>query len=45
MLSSELIYKPTEPSESDPEMDAKVGELVEALEANEDVLSVWTTID
>ncbi|EIN07795.1 DUF28-domain-containing protein [Punctularia strigosozonata HHB-11173 SS5] len=45
LLSSALEYRPTEPAPQDPELKATIDELVDDLEANEDVLSVWTTLD
>ncbi|KAH8107157.1 YebC-like protein [Cristinia sonorae] len=47
LLSSELIYRPTENSGVTPEEESlvAVSKLVEQLEANEDVLRVWTTLD
>ncbi|KAH6918939.1 transcriptional regulator TACO1-like protein [Coprinopsis sp. MPI-PUGE-AT-0042] len=43
--SSELIYRGTETIESSEEMDTKVSALVQELESDEDVLSVWTSLD
>lgn len=46
LLTSELIYAPTEASEStDEELESRVGEMVYELEENEDILRVWTTLD
>ena len=46
LLTSELIYIPTEgPEDLDKELTNDIGEMVEALEENEDTLRVWTTLD
>ena len=45
LLSSELIYAPTMAGEADEELEGQIGELVAALEENEDTLRVWTTLD
>ena len=46
LLTSELIYAPTDASESTyEELETRVGEMVYELEENEDILRVWTTLD
>lgn len=42
---SELGYKPNEKTEPSEEQVAQMNELMTALEENEDVSRVWTTID
>jgi transcriptional/translational regulatory protein YebC/TACO1 len=46
LQTSELIYAPTDgPLEVDEETKERLGALVEAVEEDQDVLRVWTTID
>ncbi|KAF8638493.1 hypothetical protein AX16_010476 [Volvariella volvacea WC 439] len=45
LLSSELIYAPQETTPASEEVESRLAGLVEALEANEDILRVWTTLD
>ena len=45
LLSSELIYAPTEDAAEDDELSSTVKELVSDLEENESTLRVWTTLD
>jgi translational activator of cytochrome c oxidase 1 len=45
LLSTELIYAPTEDIVGDAELGSPVKELVTALEENEGTLRVWTTLD
>ncbi len=46
LLSSELVYSPQETIE-DPDESTQtiIGNLIDRLEANDDVMRVWTTID
>jgi len=46
LLSSELVYSPQEAIE-DPDESTQtiIGNLIDRLEANDDVMRVWTTID
>ncbi|KAH9951357.1 YebC-like protein [Amylocystis lapponica] len=46
LVGSELVYVPNEPCEApDEETERAVGNLVEQLEENDDVLRVWTALD
>lgn len=45
LLSSELIYAPTEDAVEDDELSSTVKGLVSDLEENESTLRVWTTLD
>ncbi len=45
LLSSELIYAPTEDAVDDDELSSRVKGLVNDLEENESTLRVWTTLD
>lgn len=45
LLSSELIYAPTEDAVGDDELSSRVKGLVGDLEENESTLRVWTTLD
>ena len=46
LLSSELIYVPVDPAEApDEDTEAKVSNLVEALENLDDTRCVWTSLD
>lgn len=46
LLASELVYSPVDPAEPpDEETAAKVENLVETLEENDDTVRVWTTLD
>ena len=46
IIGSEVVYTPLEAIDSQPpDVLDKVKSLVEALEANEDTLRVWTNLD
>lgn len=45
LLASELIYAPLEALEASEELEGNLSALVDDLEANEDTLRVWTTLD
>jgi len=45
LLESQLIYKPIESSDASNDIENKISHLVEDLEANEDTLRVWTSLD
>lgn len=46
LQTAELVYRPVEgPAERNEETDAQIADLVEMLEADEDTLRVWTTLD
>ena len=45
LLSSELVYVPTDDTVGDAELGSRVKELVTALEDNEGTLRVWTTLN
>jgi transcriptional/translational regulatory protein YebC/TACO1 len=46
LLSSELVYKPSVKAGPPEEtIAAKIADLVDALEEEEDTLRVWTTLD
>jgi len=46
LLSSELIYAPLQGLEPpDETIEAKIADLVDALEEDDDTLRVWTTLD
>lgn len=45
LLTSELVYTPTEPIPAGERMEAEVANLVQALEEHEDTLRVYTTLD
>lgn len=45
LQTNELIYKPVEANESTEELESQVSDLVADLEADEDILRVWTSLD
>ncbi|KAF5324444.1 hypothetical protein D9611_004317 [Ephemerocybe angulata] len=45
LQKSELIYSPVENVEPDEEMELQVADLVQELEADEDTLRIWTSLD
>ncbi|KAF8633699.1 hypothetical protein AX17_004357 [Amanita inopinata Kibby_2008] len=45
LLESELIYSPMESGHAPGDVEGKIPDLVEELEANEDTLRVWTSLD
>jgi translational activator of cytochrome c oxidase 1 len=45
LLSSELIYAPTEDAVKDEDLNIRVKDLVSDLEENEGTLRVWSTLD
>lgn len=44
LLSSEIVYRPTEPSSVDEDAEEHIAELVEAIERDDDTLRVWTSL-
>jgi len=45
LLDSELVYASIQPSQTSSEMEGEISDLIEELEANEDTLRVWTSLD
>lgn len=45
LQKSELIYSPTEVNEATDEVETQVGDVLEELEEDEDVLRIWTSLD
>lgn len=45
LLNSELVYASIQPSQTSSETESEISDLVEELEANEDTLRVWTSLD
>jgi translational activator of cytochrome c oxidase 1 len=45
LLNSELVYAPIQPSQTSSEIESEISDLIEELEANEDTLRVWTSLD
>ena len=45
LLTSELVYTPTELVPAEEQVEAEVANLVQALEEHEDTLRVYTTLD
>lgn len=45
LLTSELVYAPTEAMAADEQMESKIANLVESLEEHEDTLRIYTTLD
>jgi transcriptional/translational regulatory protein YebC/TACO1 len=45
LITSELVWRPKEPTEADEETENNVAELVEKLEELDETLRVWTTLD
>jgi len=45
LLNSELVYASIQPSQTSSDIESEISDLIEELEANEDTLRVWTSLD